>query len=418
MNDPASHDRVPRRLVWVMAVACGVAVANVYYAQPLLAQMQRTFHVGAAAIGIIPTATQLGFALGLVLLVPLGDRHERRRLLWVLAMLSAVTCVGVGLAPSLGALAVASFAMGVVSVIPPTMTPYAATLAPEKDRGAVVGLVMTGLLVGVVAARALGGLLGARWGWRAVFLGAAGLMAVMAGVMRWLLPSQRVAAANAPSGLLRSLFALVRSEPGLRRSALRGATAFGAYSAFWAPLALYLQRAPFHAGAAVAGAYGLVGFAGATVAPVAGRLADRGRGDAAQRVAFAMGLAGFAVCMVARHALLGLAVGALLLDLGVQASHITNLGRIYSLRADARSRLNTVYMFSYFVGGAAGSWSGVAAFARWGFVGVCGVGAAFLAVGLAAQLGRASTDMARRATPSVGQSFIDSSTSSANGTDT
>lgn len=385
--EPANPDvGASRGLVLAMAAACGIAVADIYYSQPLLGEMQKSLHVGAEAIGLIPTLTQAGFAAGLLLIVPLGDRVERRGMFLLLALGSALACAGVALAPSLPTLAVASLVLGLTSVIPPAMTPYAATAASPSERGKVVGTVMTGLLLGILLSRTVGGLVGEKLGWRAVFWLAALSMVLLAAAMRAVLPRQHVRAELGYLALLRSLAQLAREERALRVSSLVGAAGFAAISVFWATLALHLARPPLNAGAAIAGAFGLAGAAGALVAPFAGRLSDRGSSFTAQLLALAVGIAGFVACALGSASFAGLAVGAFLLDLGVQASHVTNLSRIYSLRADARSRLNTVYMFSYFLGGALGSAAGATAFARWGWMGVCVAGAAFLVLGLAAHL--------------------------------
>lgn len=383
-----------RGLVLAMAAACGVAVADIYYAQPLLGEMQRSFAATADAIGLIPTLTQAGFAAGLLLIVPLGDRVERRGLFVVLALASAFACAAVALAPNLALLCAASLGLGLVAVIPPAMTPYAATVAAPSERGRVVGTVMTGLLLGVLLSRTVGGLVGARFGWRAVFWMASACMALLALAMRALLPPQSVRTELGYLALLRSLVQLTREERALRVSAVVGAAGFAAFSVFWSTLALHLARPPLRAGAAVAGAFGLAGAAGALAAPIAGRLADRGSARLTQLVSLGIGIAGFAACAFWPASYLGLAIGAFVLDLGVQASHVTNLSRVYALRADARSRLNTVYMFSYFLGGAAGSAVGSAAFGRWGWPGVCGAGAGFCALAIVAQLrGGASADV-------------------------
>jgi predicted MFS family arabinose efflux permease len=377
--------RVSRGTTWLMASACGVAVANIYFNQPLLGAMQRGLGV-KSGIGAIPTATQLGYAVGLLFLVPLGDRVDRRALFAWLAAASAVTCLAVALAPTLPLLTLASLALGMTSVIAPGMTAYAATLAPPAQRGEIVGSVMTGLLMGVLLSRTVGGVLGEWVGWRAVFGIAAVAMVLLAVVILRFLPAQRIASPLGYAGLLRSLFTLFLEEKGLRLSALLGLTGFGAFSVFWATLALYLEDSPLHGTPAIAGAFGVVGAAGALVAPRVGRMADRGGARRVQLLAFGLGLAGFAAFALWPLSYVGLGVGVLLLDVGVQASHVTNLSRIYALRPDARSRLNTVYMFGYFLGGALGSAAGVAALARFGWWGVCAAGSLALALGLVGQL--------------------------------
>lgn len=371
-------------LVWLMAAAAGISVANLYYHQPLLGDIGRTFQASDRALGLIPTASQVGYALGLLLIVPLGDSLERRRTIVLMSALVSLALLGVALAPGLPWMVTASGLVGVTTVVPQLLVPFAANLAPAASRGRVVGTVMSGLLIGVLLSRTASGFLGVRFGWRAMFWIAAALMLVLAGVLRLTLPRQPVSATLPYPALLRSLVGLVREEPVLRLHSLLGALTFGGFSAFWSTLALHLQAMPQHYGPQVAGLFGVVGVAGAIAAPLAGRYADA-RGD--RRInAFAIGilLLSFGVLGVLGQWLWGLALGVILLDLGAQANHISNQTRVYALRPEARNRLNTVYMVTYFAGGATGAWLGSLAWSRWGWSGVCAVGGAMALTGLVA----------------------------------
>ncbi|HEX8437077.1 MFS transporter, partial [Archangium sp.] len=364
------------------AAAAGLAVANLYYHQPLLGDIGRTFHATDGALGLIPTASQVGYALGLLLIVPLGDSLERRRTIVLTTVLVSLALMGVALAPSLPWMVAASGLVGVMTVVPQLLVPFAAHLAPAPERGRVVGTVMSGLLIGILLSRTAAGFLGVRLGWRAMFWLAAGLMLLLAGVLRLALPSQPASATLPYPALLRSLGGLVREEPVLRLHSVLGALTFGGFSAFWATLALYLQSMPQHYGPQVAGLFGVVGVAGAVAAPLVGRYADV-RGDRRINV-FAIGilLASFVVLGLLGQWLWGIALGVILLDLGAQANHISNQTRVYALRPEARNRLNTVYMVTYFVGGATGAWLGSLAWSRWGWSGVCVVGGALSLTGL------------------------------------
>ena len=375
---------VSRGLVWLMAAAAGLSAANLYYHQPLLGDIGRTFQASDRALGLIPTVTQVGYALGLLLIVPLGDSLERRRIIVIMSALVSLALVGVAVAPDLPWMVAASGLVGVTTVVPQLLVPFAANLAPAASRGRVVGTVMSGLLIGILLSRTASGFLGVRFGWRAMFWIAAALMLVLTGVLRLTLPKQPVSATLPYPALLRSLGGLVREEPVLRLHSLLGALTFGGFSAFWSTLALHLQAMPQHYGPQVAGLFGVVGVAGAVAAPLAGRYADV-RGD--RRInALAIGilLLSFGVLGVVGQWLWGLALGVILLDLGAQANHISNQTRVYALRPEARNRLNTVYMVTYFVGGATGAWLGSLAWSRWGWSGVCAVGGAMALMGLVA----------------------------------
>jgi predicted MFS family arabinose efflux permease len=373
-------------LVWLMAVAGAVTVANLYYNQPLLGDIGRTLGADGSALGLVPTLTQVGYAVGMLFLVPLGDSLERRKVILLLCGCVGVALVAAGLAPSLNVLVAASFAIGVTTVVPQMIIPFAAQRAAPSERGRVVGMVMSGLLIGILLSRTAAGFVGTHLGWRTLFFMAAGLMVVTGVVLRFTLPAAPPVAVMPYPQLMRSLIHLARTEPVLRLHALLGGLTFGAFSAFWATLALYLRSLPGHYDAQVAGLFGVVGVAGALIAPLVGRFADRGAGRRINALAIAVLLASFGVLWLWGHSLWGIALGVVLLDLGAQANQIANQARVYSLRPDARSRLNTLYMVTYFVGGAAGAWAGMTAWTRAGWPGVCAVGAAMSLTALVAVL--------------------------------
>lgn len=369
-------------LVWLMAGASGMAAANLYYNQPLLGDIGRELGAMGSALGWVPTMTQVGYAAGMLLIVPLGDSLERRRVIVTMTVLVSLALMGAALAPSLAWMVAASFAVGITTVVPQLLVPFAAHLAPATERGRVVGTVMSGLLIGILLSRTAAGFIGTHLGWRAMFWIGAGLMLVMAGVLRLALPSQEAVAAMPYGALLRSIGGLVREEPVLRLHSLLGALTFGSFGAFWATLALYLQSLPEHYGPQTAGLFGVVGVAGAAAAPLVGRYADV-RGDRKiNALAIGVLLASFVVLALLGQWLWGIALGVILLDLGAQSNHISNQTRVYALRPEARSRLNTVYMVTYFVGGAAGAWLGTTAWVRFGWMGVCLVGGGFALVAL------------------------------------
>lgn len=365
-----------------MALTCGLVVANIYYNQPLLAAIGRTFHVPDSQASLIATATQVGYTLGMVLIVPLGDMLERKRLILWMLVGAAVCLGGAALAPSFLLLAGASVLIGICSAVPQLLLPMAAHLAPEADRGRIVGRVMSGLLVGILLSRTASGYVGAHLGWRTVFEGAAVLMLALTALLAWRLPQNQPTFTGTYSSLMRSLGTLVRELPPLRRSALVGASIFAGFSVFWTTLAFYLESPAYRYGSDVAGFFGLIGAVGALAAPLAGSLTDKHGARYAITVSIVLSLASYVLLGLAGGLLVGLVIGVILLDVGVQSTHISNQTLVFSLRPEARSRLNTVYMTGYFTGGSVGSVLGGLAWTHFGWPGVCAVGGAFVALAL------------------------------------
>lgn len=385
-SDPTTDgaERADRGLVALLAVAGGAIVANLYYAQPLLPEMARALGASERAVGGVPMATQLGYGFGMLSLVPLGDRFERRRLIVGMTGASSLALLGVALSPGVGALLALSFVLGLASMVPQLIVPYAATAAPARARGHVVGMVMSGLLVGILLSRTVSGFVGQAFGWRVVYVLGAAVMAALTVLLALRLPSQRPEARLTLAELYASLVRIVREEPIVRLHSLLGAMSFGAFSVFWSTLAFHLASLPARYGSGVVGAYGLVGVAGALVAPVVGRFADRRDPRIVNVGALVVLVASFGLFAAAGKSLFALAVGVALLDVGAQSNHISNQARIFALSPALRSRLNTIYMTSYFAGGAAGSWLGVLAWTRAGWLGACAVGAAMGVIALAA----------------------------------
>jgi predicted MFS family arabinose efflux permease len=385
--------RAGSSLFALLAVAAGAIAANLYYAQPLLPTIAADLAVPARRVGALPMATQLGYGAGMLLLVPLGDRLERRGLIVAMTGLSSVVLVGVALARELDTLVAASFLLGFASMVPQVIVPYAATAAPQDSRGRRVGTVMSGLLVGILLSRTLSGFVGAAWGWRSVYFLAAGLMLALAALLALRLPAQRPEVPVATGEIYASLGRIFARQPILRLHSLLGAMTFGAFSVFWSTLAFQLAALPPHYGSVVVGAYGLVGVSGALAAPLVGRFADRRDPRILNGLAIVATLGSFGIFAVGASSLAALAVGVVLLDVGAQANHVSNQTRIFGLDAALRSRLNTIYMTSYFAGGALGSWVGAWAWSRAGWPGVCGAGAAMAAIALVALV----REVARRA---------------------
>ncbi len=370
-----------------MAVAAGLVVANLYYAQPLLAQMGRDFHVGPGRAGLLVTVTQAGFTAGLLFLVPLGDRLERRGLITGVLWGTALALAVLGSAPTLPILLLAAAAVGLTSVAVQMLVPLAAALAAERERGRVVGTVMSGLLLGVLASRTLAGLVGGALSWRAVYWLAAGAMVGLAVVLRRALPRSRPTVALSYPRLLRSLPGLLRAEPVLRWRTLYGMAGFAAFNVFWTTMAFLLSRAPYRFPPAVIGLFGLVGVVGALAASVLGRVADRGWQRPATGVCLLLLGVGYGPILLGGHSVVWLVVGISLLDFGAQGTHILNQSQIYRLDPRARSRVTTVYMTGYFAAGAAGSAAAALLYSAGGWPVICALGAGCGALGLAGWLG-------------------------------
>lgn len=371
--------------MWIMAVACGLSVANLYYVQPILADIGRTFHISVNQVGVITTIAQIGFALGLLLIVPLGDIYNKRALIVGMLVAVSIALVAFAVAPTFPFLIAASLALGLTTVIPQMIVPFAAILANAHERGRVVGTVMSGLLIGVLLARTVSGFISAQLGWRAVYWIAAGMMILLAIVLRLTLPQDRSHGKTLKYGqLLASLVDLARSEPLLREVGLFGAMAFGAFSVFWVTLAFFLEKPPYHYGSEVAGLFGLVGVAGALAASVIGKLADRMESRKLTGITLLISLSSFIAMWLLGHWLWGLAIGVILLDLGVQGAHVSNQTRIYRLDERIRNRANTVYMVPYFIGGSLGSFLGTYSWSIAGWTGVCVAGVLLIIVALGA----------------------------------
>ena len=384
LADPARDGGtgLSRGLTLVLAASAGLVVANLYYNQPLLDLVRASFGATQRAVGWIATLTQLGYGAGMLLLVPLGDRYERRGLIVGMTFAVALALVAVALAPTLETLALASFVLGLTSMVPQLIVPFAAGMARPHARGRVVGTVMSGLLMGILLSRTLSGIVGAHLGWRAMYAIAAAMMLALALALRLALPRQEVEEKATFAALFRSLFTLVRDQPVLRRHAALGALTFACFSVFWTTLAFHLATPPHHHGSEVVGAFGVIGVVGVLAAPLVGRYSDAYTPRVVNGAAVLVVLLSFVVLGAFGGSLLGIAAGVILLDLGAQSNHISNQTRIFGLDPARRNRLNTVYMTSYFGGGALGSWLGALVWSRAGWTGVTLLGIALSVVAL------------------------------------
>ncbi|WP_020205050.1 MULTISPECIES: MFS transporter [Cupriavidus] len=373
----AAPARMAPALVWLFALACGLSVANVYYAQPLLDAVAREFGFAESAVGIVVTATQAGCALALLLLVPVGDLMDRRRLILAQLLLLAVALGAVSLAGTRAALLAGMLAVGLLgTAMTQGLIAFAATLAAPDERGRVVGAAQGGVVTGLLAARALAGVLADLAGWRAVYATSGVLALLLFAVLARRLPRQAIAPARLGyARLLGSMFVLLLGERTLQIRGVLAMLMFAAFSAFWTTLVLPLSAPPHAMSHTAIGAFGLVGAAGALAAARTGRLADRGLGQRTTGVALVLLLACWLPLALAPQSLWLLVAGVLVLDLAGQAIHVTNQSLVFRVRPEAHGRLVGCYMLFYALGSGAGAIASTHVYARAGWSGVCVLGA-------------------------------------------
>ncbi|QIX96559.1 MFS transporter [Cedecea sp. FDAARGOS_727] len=362
-------------LIVLMSVATGLAVASNYYAQPLLDTIANAFSLSVNQAGFIVTTAQLGYAAGLLLLVPLGDMFERRGLIVFMTLLAAGGMLITATSQSLSMMILGTALTGLFSVVAQILVPFAATLAAPEKRGKVVGTIMSGLLLGILLARTVAGLLASLGGWRTVYWVASVLMALMAiALWRGLPQVKQESHLNYPQ-LLTSIFSLFIKNSLLRTRALLGCLTFANFSILWTSMAFLLASPPFNYSEGVIGLFGLAGAAGALGARPAGGLVDKGKGHHTTTIGLLLLLLSWAAIALGQFSAIALIVGILVLDLTVQGVHITNQSLIYRMMPEARNRLTAGYMTSYFIGGAAGSLISASAYQHAGWNGVCIAGA-------------------------------------------
>ncbi|MRT13480.1 MFS transporter [Enterobacteriaceae bacterium RIT711] len=362
-------------LIVLMSIATGLAVASNYYAQPLLDTIANAFSLSINQAGFIVTAAQLGYAAGLLLLVPLGDMFERRGLIVFMTLLAAGGMVIVALSQTLWMMILGTALTGLFSVVAQILVPLAATLAEPAKRGKVVGTIMSGLLLGILLARTVAGLLASLGGWRTVYWVASVLMVLMALALWRGLPKVKTETHLNYPQLLSSVFSLFIKNPLLRTRALLGCLTFANFSILWTSMAFLLASPPFNFSDGMIGLFGLAGAAGALGARPAGGFADKGKAHLTTTIGLVLLLLSWIATAMGQYSVIALIIGILVLDLTVQGVHITNQTVIYRMMPDARNRLTAGYMTSYFIGGAAGSVISASAYQHAGWNGVCAAGA-------------------------------------------
>jgi predicted MFS family arabinose efflux permease len=396
-----------RRLILLLAVACGVGVANIYFPQAVTPLISRGLRVSSGSAAEVVTASQFGYALGIFLLVPLGDRLVHRRLLAILFAIVGLGLLVAGSAPALPALLAGSLVVGATTVVPQVIIPMAAGMVAPQRRGAVTGTLLSGLIGGILLARAFGGFAGEWLGWRAPYFIAAGLALLLAVVLFAVVPQTVPPSRQRYGSLLASSLRLLRTEPELRRSCLYQAATFAGFNAAWTTIALLVTGPRYGFGTSVVGLIALVSAATMFCTPIAGRVIDRRGADVVSTVCIlgvalssavlAFGALGGATGIVA------LTIGMLLLDVAVQSGQVANQARVFAIHPEMRSRLNTAYMTCVFLGGSAGSWLGVRAYLSFGWAAVCALVAILAVVAFARHLVRLLRATAEGGTDAVGE---------------
>jgi len=348
----------------IMSVAAGVCVANIYFNQPILGNIAKSFGSTESAVGIVSVMAQAGYGLGLFFITPLGDKTDRKKLILVLMVMLGIVLVLMSFVQSLFWMYIINLLIGLLAVAAQVILPMAASI-DTKNRGRTVGIIFTGILIGILAARVFSGAIAGWFGWRWVYSISAILVFLSALLFSASLPPVKAGFSGNYIDLIKSTLVQLKRFVLLRRMALLGALIFGAFCSFWTTLTFHLSGAPFHYGADVIGLFGLLAIGGAVVAPVFGKLADKGNPARSQVYTTTMIILSILLIKIFPYNLVSFILAVLLLDIGVQATQVTNVATIYTLDAAAHSRINTVYMTSYFIGGSIGTYAGVQSW-RWG----------------------------------------------------
>ncbi|MFV0560102.1 MAG: MFS transporter [Enterococcus sp.] len=379
MNNKQQSPLLTRGLILLLAITCGVVVANMYYVQPIGTEVAETFGVTTSSIGLVTMLTQLGYALGLLLLVPLGDVVDRRKLIVRMSALSALSLLAAFFAPEFHLFALASFLIGLLSIVPQVIIPYGAVLAGPSKRGVVMGQLLSGLLIGILLSRTFSGIIASVISWRYVYLIAVGLIIVLTFFLQKNMPKNTLPKQANFSYIdsLKSIPKLIQQQKTLREAATNGFLMFGTFSIFWSTLIFYISSPVYNWGTFEAGILAIFGLSGALAAPLVGRLAD----NYSERKIILMGLVmqtiSFVLLMIGGGHLVVLILAIILLDVGNQFGQVTNQTRVQNLGEKASNRNNTVFMFMYFIGGALGSLVGSTMWQQHGWLGVVLAGLSF-----------------------------------------
>lgn len=339
----------------IMAFCTGLIVANIYYCQPLVILVAKEFNLTETFAGRITYLTQAGYAVGLFLLVPLGDMFERKKQILIITGMAIVALLTAAFANSFLLLCCSSVLIGVCSIVPQLILPLAANLSDDKNRGHNIGIIMSGLLVGILASRAVSGSIGFWLGWRAVYFIASGICLLLIVLMAKRFPQSRPSFKGTYKGLMSSMFGYIKTQPALRETSIINFLAFAIISAFWTTMVLFLANPPFNFQTLQIGLFGIAGAAGALAAPLVGKFSDGSNPRKNLMIGFILQLISVALFYFTKNHLYLFVIGIVLIDVGQQAIHVTNQTRIYTLIPEARNRLNTIFMSVSFIGASCGS---------------------------------------------------------------
>ncbi|AKH62212.1 MULTISPECIES: MFS transporter [Photorhabdus] len=374
MKENISHTPLSPALIALMAIATGLVVASNYYAQPLLDTIALQFNLTASEAGFIVTSAQLSYAVGLIFLVPLGDMFERRSLIVSMTMLAAIGLLITAMSQNIWQMLLGTALTGLFSVVAQVLVPLAATLALPHQRGKAVGIIMSGLLLGILLARTISGAMTTLGGWRTIFWVASILLVILSLTLWRCLPHYKQVTTLNYFQLLSSIAKLIATTPLLRVRAMLGALTFANFSLLWTSMAFLLSAPPFNYSEGIIGLFGLVGAAGALMATKTGQLVDKGKGSLTTSISLVLLLLSWIPIGFAKESLIGFLIGILLLDTAVQGVHVTNQSTIYRIMPEARNRLTAAYMTCYFIGGALGSLVSGYAYKHSGWYGVAAAG--------------------------------------------
>lgn len=363
-------------VLYLMSVSAGLVVANLYYNQPLLHQIAVTFSATESSVSNVALSTQLGYAFGLLIIIPLGDKISNKKILKVDFLMMIASLIAAATSNSLLLLILSSFLIGFTSAIPQLFVPMAAHLSDDKGRGRAIGIVMSGLLIGILGSRVISGLVGEQFGWRTMYYSAALLMTALFALLQLKLPRIEPNYRGSYGALMKSLWFYLKTESSLRLAAIRGALAFAGLSAFWTTL-VFLMEDSFGYGSGVTGSFGLFGIIGALAATIVGKFNDKINKNKIILSSTVLLILSWTVFLFSANSLFGIVIGVILVDLGLQALHITNQNIIFSKNPEARNRVNTIYMVSFFVGGALGTSLGALAWEYYHWTGVSVLGLIF-----------------------------------------
>jgi len=350
-----TENNLPRTTILLMAFCTGLIVANIYYCQPLVILIAKDFNLSESIAGRITYLTQIGYALGLFLLVPLGDMFERKRQILFITGLAILALLVAAVSKTFFLLEIASLLIGACSIVPQLILPLAANLSSDENRGANIGVIMSGLLVGILASRAVSGSIGFWLGWRAVYYIAAGICLLLIALMSKKFPKSIPAFKGTYRELMRSMLGYIKSQPVLRETSIINFLAFAIISAFWTTMVLFLANPPFSFQTLQIGLFGIAGAAGALAAPLVGKLSDGNNPRKNLMTGFILQIVSIALFYFTGSHLYLFVIGIVLIDIGQQAIHVTNQTRIYTLIPEARNRLNTIFMSVSFIGASCGS---------------------------------------------------------------